>query len=168
MSKLTAKQLIFCKEYLIDKNATRASVEAGYSKKTAEVQGSRMLRNVKVKEYIDTELEKMMNKLDISADRVMQELANIAFFDIRNIFDSNDNIQQIKDLDESTARAIGSVKFKQEKTDGENFAETMEVKANDKLRALDMLMKNMGMYESDNKQKDNKDGTIKSIKVTYE
>lgn len=46
MAKLTEKQQRFVEEYLVDLNATQAAIRAGYSVKTADVQGSRMLRNV--------------------------------------------------------------------------------------------------------------------------
>lgn len=49
---LTDKQKRFCDEYLIDLNATQAAIRAGYSPKTAEQTASRLLRNVKVQEYI--------------------------------------------------------------------------------------------------------------------
>lgn len=49
---LTPKQKRFCEEYLIDLNATQAAIRAGYSPKTAEQTASRLLRNVKVQEYI--------------------------------------------------------------------------------------------------------------------
>ena len=150
---LTTKQLIFCKEYLVDMNATRAIIKAGYSKKSAETQGSRMLRNVKVDTYIKQMTKVRTEKLDITAERVLEELAHIAFFDIRNIFDGN-SLKQVSDLDDKTARALSSVKSQIEKTDGENFAEVVEVKSNDKLKALDMLSKHLGLYENDNKQKE--------------
>ena len=55
MSKqeLTAKQQRFCEEYLIDLNATQAAVRAGYSAKTANEQGSRLLTNVSVASAIN-------------------------------------------------------------------------------------------------------------------
>ena len=48
MARLTPKQRRFVEEYLVDLNATQAAIRAGYSKKTAEVQGCRLLSNVKV------------------------------------------------------------------------------------------------------------------------
>ena len=48
MGKLTDKQEMFCKEYLIDLNATQAAIRAGYSKKTANEQAGRLLVNVSV------------------------------------------------------------------------------------------------------------------------
>jgi len=148
---LTERQYIFCIEYLTDYNATRAATKAGYSEKTADSQGSRMLKNVKVKAFIDKKTKERSDKLDITADRVLEEIANIAFFDIRKVFQGNSLIQ-VDDLDDKTARAIASVKSRVEKLDGENFAEIVEIKSNDKLKALDMLSKHIGLYEKDNEQ----------------
>lgn len=79
MSKLTDKQEIFCKEYIIDFNATRAAEAAGYSKKTARFQGSENLS----KPYIQCRIKELTadrnERTEITADRVVQELAKFAF-----------------------------------------------------------------------------------------
>jgi phage terminase small subunit len=78
-SELTAKQALFVKEYLVDLNATRAAIAAGYSKRTAEAAGSRLLRHVKVGAEIEKQIAERKQRLNISADAVLQELAKIAF-----------------------------------------------------------------------------------------
>lgn len=113
-SKLTTKQLIFCKEYLIDYNATRSATVAGYSEKTADSQGSRMLKNVKIKTYLDEMTTQRAERLDVSADKILIEITKVAYVDIED-------------------------------------TET-EVKPSDKLKALDMLGKHVGLYERDNEQ----------------
>jgi|LGVF01.2.fsa_nt_gb phage terminase small subunit len=138
-------------EYLIDFNATRAALKAGYSESNARSQASRMLTNANIKKFLNKKTDKVAEKLDITADRVLEELAHIAFFDIRNIFDGS-SLKEIDKLDDKTARALSSVKSRIEKLDGENFAEVVEVKSNDKLKALDMLSKHLGLYERDNTQ----------------
>jgi len=149
--ELTPKQMIFCKEYLIDMNATRAIIEAGYSKKSADTQGSRMLRNVKVKTYIDEMMKKRAERLDITADNVLKEISHTAFFDIRKIFDNN-VIKETDQLDDNTAKALGSIKVRREKQGNGNYDEVIEVKSNDKLKALDMLARHLGLYATDNEQ----------------
>ena len=149
---LTSKQQIFCKEYLVSNNATEAAIRAGYSGKSAKSQASRMLTNVNVRAYIDKHQAERAKKLDITADKVLQEIANVAFFDIRNIYDGS-SLKEIADLDENTSRAIAGVKARVERgEDGSNVAEIVEVKSNDKLKALDMLSKHLGLYEKDNAQ----------------
>lgn len=76
---LTKKHAIFVKEYLIDFNATRAYIAAGYSKKGAEVGASRLLRNVKVQAAINGETEKRCEKLGIEADVILGEISKIGY-----------------------------------------------------------------------------------------
>ena len=79
---MTEKQKIFADEYLIDLNATRA-YKVAYPKvkkdKTAAQAGSRMLRNVKVERYIQERMQARQERTEITQDRVLEELAAIAF-----------------------------------------------------------------------------------------
>lgn len=72
---LSPKQKIFVREYLVDRNASRAAVAAGYSPKSAKVTGCRLLTNANVQAAIDDKTQKRMEKLDISADYVLQTIA---------------------------------------------------------------------------------------------
>ena len=78
-AKLTEKQQRFVEEYLIDLNATQAAIRAGYSAKTADQQGSRMLANVKVQQAISVAMAERSKRTGINQDRVVLELARIAF-----------------------------------------------------------------------------------------
>ena len=76
---LTDKQKRFVAEYLVDMNATQAATRAGYSSRTANEQGARLLANVSVKEALEKERRKRERRTEITADRVLQELADIGF-----------------------------------------------------------------------------------------
>lgn len=76
--KLTAKQKIFIAEYLRDKNATRAARAAGYSAKTAPRMGSENLSKPLIKKAISAAVDKQIKKIEISADRVLQRIAEFA------------------------------------------------------------------------------------------
>ena len=65
MAKLTEKQQRFVDEYLIDLNATQAAIRAGYSAKTADVQGSRMLANVKVQQAISEAMAEQIGRAHV-------------------------------------------------------------------------------------------------------
>lgn len=82
---LTAKQQRFCEEYLIDLNGTQAAIRAGYSQKTANEQAARLLANVSAKELILKLKQERSKRTEITADRVLQRLAQIAFTDIDSI-----------------------------------------------------------------------------------
>lgn len=80
MAKITDKQMIFANEYLIDLNATRAYKKAYPNVKKDSVAASaavRMLRNVKVKEYIDEQLKKIEDESIANATEVMKYLTAI-------------------------------------------------------------------------------------------
>ncbi len=76
---MTPKQKLFVKEYLVDLNATRAAIAAGYSVNGADVAGSRLLGNVRVKAEIEQSLAKTCAKLDITVEKVLGELAKLGF-----------------------------------------------------------------------------------------
>jgi phage terminase small subunit len=79
MPALSEKQKRFVSEYLIDLNATQAAIRAGYSKKTATVQASRLLTNAKVQEELSKQQTKVAERLEITKDRIVDELAKIGF-----------------------------------------------------------------------------------------
>ena len=94
MAKLTEKQQRFVEEYLVDLNATQAAIRAGYSVKTADVQGSRMLGNVKVQSAIGEAMALRSRRTGINQDRVVLELAKIAFVKITDIVNSDGEIKE--------------------------------------------------------------------------
>lgn len=77
MNTLTKKQKRFVEEYLIDLNATQAAIRAGYSPKTANEQASRLLANVSIKSYIESELEKLHSAKIADAEEVMKYLTSV-------------------------------------------------------------------------------------------
>ena len=74
---LNEKQQRFADEYLIDLNATRAAIRAGYSEKTAYSQGERLLRHVEVKAYIKEKMDERKEDAIASADEVMRYLTSV-------------------------------------------------------------------------------------------
>lgn len=166
---MTDAQKRFCDEYLIDLNATRA-YKVAYSRckkdETANVNGSKLLRNTKVQEYISERMKEREQRTEIKQDMVIKELANIAFFNIKNIYNNNGTLKTVKDIDEETIRAISSVKVLQkagamkinvnmEGQDNEVPIEhiqeqTIEFKTNDKVKALELLGKHLGMFSDVN------------------
>ena len=103
--KLNPRQQLFIKEYLIDRNATKAALRAGYSPKTAYQIGSQLLKNVEIYKAVNSSLERQMKRLDISADRVLQEIACLSFYDPKD-FEGVNSPEDIKNLPEHVRRAI--------------------------------------------------------------
>src|SRR5919197_2742959 len=92
-SELTPKQARFCAEYLIDLNATQAAIRAGYSPRTANEQGARLLAHVSIAAAISQAKQAQAERTGITADRVLQEIARLAFVDIRKLFDAEGRLK---------------------------------------------------------------------------
>ena len=144
MAGMTDRQKIFCQEYLIDLNATQAAIRAGYSVKTAQEQSSRLLSNVMVQREIERLKAERSRRTGITADRVLQELARIGFVNPMDIIDSEDATVRNSAGTDDTA-AIASVKVKIIPTKDGNGIER-EVKLHDKVKALELMGKHLGMF----------------------
>jgi len=77
VKKLTNKQSMFVKEYLIDLNATQAAIRAGYSKRTAEWQGPQLLGKAHVSAAIQVEMDKRSARVEITADDVLTGIQRV-------------------------------------------------------------------------------------------
>lgn len=140
---MTDKQKIFADEYLIDLNATRAYRVAYPSVKkdeTAAQAGSRMLRNVKVAKYISDRMKERQERTEVTQDRVVQELAASAFAKATDYVEIRGGRVVIKDtsqLEDNQIRAISGIK---------EGANGIEIKLNDKEKALELLGRHLGMW----------------------
>lgn len=143
MAKLTEKQQRFVDEYLIDLNATQAAIRAGYSAKTADVQGSRMLGNVKVQQAISEAMAERSKRTGVNQDRVVLELAKIAFVKMPDLVDSEGRIRD--DATDDDIACIESIKYKSSESETGSSVER-EVKISPKLKALELLGKHLGMW----------------------
>ena len=141
MAKLTAKQQRFCDEYLIDLNATQAAIRAGYSPKTAEQTASRLLTIVKVSDEIAREMAERSKRTGINQDRVVQELAKLAFVNIADVVDLDSDTVKETATGEDLA-CIQSVKIKPSE-----FGTEREIKLYDKKASLELLGKHLGMFK---------------------
>ena len=103
-TELTAKQERFVAEYLGNgMNATKAAKSAGYACDSAEVTGSQLLRNPKVAAKLSDKSTKVLTKLDISAERVLNEFGRIAFFDPKNLYeDDGSTVKPLSQIDADT------------------------------------------------------------------
>lgn len=141
--KVTEKQNIFCNEYLIDLNATQAAIRAGYSPKTAYSIGSELLNNPVVRARIDTAMAARSARTGINADRVVRELAKVAFVNAPDVINMKDATLR-EDASPDDTAVIASVKVKQ--TFGDYEGIEREIKLADKLKALELLGKHLGMF----------------------
>lgn len=142
---LNPKQQRFVAEYLVDLNATQAAIRAGYSAHTAESQGSRLLRKDKVQEAIRAGRERIAKRIEVTQERVLQELARLAFGDIRKLFASDGRMLRPHELDDDTAAMLAGVEVKMVAAGDDMVDELRKVRAWDKARALELLARHLGM-----------------------
>ena len=103
---LTCRQRTFVSEYVRGLNGSQAAIRAGCKARNARLAASRLLRKPKVQKEIQKLIREKEEKLKVSANRILQDLAAVAFFDIRKLFDEHSRLKPIHTLDERTAKAI--------------------------------------------------------------
>ncbi len=141
---MNAKQKTFCEEYLIDLNATQAAIRAGYSPKTAYSIGNELLNKPEIRAHIGKAMAERSARTGVNADRVIRELARVAFVNPTEVINI-DTAEVYANASDDDKSAIASVKVK--RTNGENSVSIeREVRFADKLKALELLGKHLGMF----------------------
>ena len=141
--KLTEKQQRFVDEYLIDLNATQACIRAGYSPKYADREGHKLVENSRVSEAISKAMAERSRRTGINQDRIVQELARIAFVKITDVVDPDGEINT--NASDDDLACIES--YKVEDSDSVNGSSSKrEVKLASKIKALELLGKHVGMW----------------------
>jgi phage terminase small subunit len=141
---LNLKQIRFIEEYMKDLNASQAALRAGYSPKTAHAQGCALLKNPKVAHELKIRTNARSKSNEITADRVLKELARLGFSDMRNLSKWGPGGVLLKDstkLDDDSAAAVAEVS-QAETRQGKN----VKIKLHDKPQALDKLARHLGLF----------------------
>ena len=134
----------FIKQYLTHYNAAKAYLEAGYSQdtKNSAKKAYHLLQRPHIKEIIDRELKKLYEGLEISAQRVLLELARVAFMDFRNLYNSDGTPKQISELDERTAGGVVNAVINAE-------GRVRTFRTYNKMEALQLLGAHMKLWENE-------------------
>lgn len=144
------KQREFCRQYLVDFNATQAAIRAGYAMPSARQQANRLLTNDDIQHEIARLAKASAQRVDVSVERAIQEAARLAFFDIRKLVDADGRVIALKELDADTAAAIQGLDISS-LPNGE-AGEIRKYRIADKNAALDRLFKYLGLFAKDNEQ----------------
>lgn len=154
MAKLTKKNEVFCEEYLIDLNATQAAIRAGYSVDSAGSIGSELLKKPEIRARVDKAMAERSKRTGINADRVLRELGRLAFVDPSAVIDmTTAEVKPDATLDDRAAIAGMKVKYVPHKDFDENGdpiveqAIEREVRLCDKLKALELCGRHLGMFK---------------------
>lgn len=160
-NKLTPKQRRFIDEYLIDLNATQAAIRAGYSEKTAYSIGVQLLKKLEIQVEIQKRRNRLQSKLEITQERVLQELAAIAFAngdDYAKVVNSGllPTVEMIPtdELPLEKLPAIAGIKANQY---------GVEVKLHDKVKALELLGKYLGTFDGGPAQEQTENNLFEAI-----
>lgn len=159
---LNPRQRSFVAEFIKDKNATNAYMRAyGVSRETADRAGPRLMGHVGVKAEIDRLLSEVVQQAKhesgITLERVLRELARIAFFDPRKLFDKDGNPLPITELDDDTVAAVAGLDVMEEYEGAgkdrvlKGYVKKWKLQTKD--GAIDKLMKHLGGYAKDNEHK---------------
>ena len=116
MADLTPMQHRFCTEYVIDLNATRAAMRAGYSEKAATSVGSFLCKKPLIKAEIDRLLVARRVRTEVTADRVVLELARIGFADARTLHRPDGSLKSPAEWDDDTAAQIAGIEVSRTST----------------------------------------------------
>lgn len=143
----------FCREFIIDENAVRAYQRAYKESlatyESAAASATRLLKDVKIQARIEMLRAERNKRLEISADRVLTELAKLAFYDPRNLFDDDGRLKPISDLDPDHAAVIAGIEtvHKIVGDDKDGLSVLTKIKLPDKKGALELIGRNMAMWK---------------------
>lgn len=143
MARLTKKQQLFIQEYLIDLNATQAAIRAGYSVESAREIGCENLTKPNIQNEIAKAMAERSKRTGVNQDRIILELARLAFVNMTDIVDDKGKIKDTATDDDLSC--IEGIKYKHSDTDSGHIVER-EVKIGSKIKALELLGKHLGMW----------------------
>jgi len=144
---MTDKHARFVQEYLVDFNATQAAIRAGFSPRTAKQQGSRLLTYADIAEAIAAGRGAVADKSGITRERVLQELALLAFSDVKHyLIDDAGNVKLAAGAPDGASRAISSVKRRVRVDEEGNSTTEVEFRLWDKPGPLKLAGKHAGLF----------------------
>ena len=165
---MTDRQKRFCLEYIKDLNATQSAIRAGYSKASARTIGTKLLKDKQIQAKINHNRKVIEEKLEISVEKVIGELCKMAFFNPRDLLDDDGMIKPMNEINEDVTAGIVSLdiveEFAGKGLDRVLVGRTKKLRTVDKVRALELLCKHLGILNGE--QAANQDTELQ-INVVY-
>ncbi|MCG8709258.1 terminase small subunit [Brenneria sp. 4F2] len=141
MAKLTDKQELFAREFIVDLNATQAAIRAGYSAKTAQEQSSRLLSNVMVQARVSELKAERAEQVGIDAAYVLKRLVEIDQMDVLDILMSNGELKPIADWPKTWRTTLSGMDVTEMAGDAAGLLK--KIKWPDKVKNLELLGKHV-------------------------
>lgn len=139
MLKLQLKQEFFCQEYLIDFNATKAAIRAGYSHKSANRIASVLLSKVDIQNRInELKIERIMRN-NVDSDYVLNRLIEIDQLDLLDIMDDNFNINPLSKWPKHWRTSLSAVDIQELSGNEDKVNLIKKIKWPDKIKNLELL-----------------------------
>ncbi len=155
----------FVEEYMVDRNGTRAAVRAGYSANSARTQASQLLKRPAIMAALGQAMALQAKEEEISSDPVVRELARVAFADIRDVVEWDDQGMVVKSSDRLAPEAGRAVAEISKRPTREGMV--VKVKMHDKLAALNALARHLGMF-ADKQEHTGKDGGPLEVRSLFD
>jgi phage terminase small subunit len=143
--QLTPRQQAFVREYLIDLVASDAAIRAGFSAKSAKAIAFNLMQRPAIAAAIKAGMEARERRTYITQDRVLQEIARIAFADVRSLYDASGALKAPKDLTPEAAAALAAVDVSEVGGGDAPVIITKKAKLHDKVAALTLAARHLGM-----------------------
>ena len=142
---LTLQQQRFCDEYLVSFNAYRAALNAGYSENTARK--AELLHLPKVQAYLKRVMNKTADRLQITHDMILRELAKVAFANMGNYYNEHGVLKPMTELTPDEKAAINQYQvLDATDDDGRHIGELSRIKLHNKMSALDKIARHLNFY----------------------
>ena len=148
---MTPKQGVFVREYLIDLNATQAAIRAGYSERTANEQGARLLANVSVRSAIEAAQKERAKRVEVDAEWVLRRLHGEATADLADLYDETGNLKPIREWPKVWRTGlVAGIETVQERdgTDEDGkpaYSTVRKVKLSERIKHVELIGKHVGV-----------------------
>ncbi len=161
--KMTPKQEAFVREYLIDLNATQAAIRAGYSKKTAKEQASRLLTNVHIQKAIQKAMQERAEKVEVDAEYVLRRLVAVDQMDVLDIMNDGWTMKPLSEWPDVWRQTISGFDVSELTTDSDPIGFLKKIKWPDKVKNLELLGKHVNVQAFKDKVEHSGDVTVEIV-----
>lgn len=157
-TRLQAQRELFVAAYMIHRNAGEAAIAAGFKASASRQQGYRILHQAETQAMLAKAQAEAIERLKMTADEVIVGMSRVARLDVRKLFGPDGQMLPIHQLDDDTALALAGIDVEQrtehsgDKDELPTIVTVKKIKANDRMKAFELLGRVHGIFEKDNKQ----------------